>query len=252
MTTKRASGGTKGAKSGSDSTKESVSAKKPSDVIALSTWTLQLPTGKPGDPETISASELVRGFQNQYFMYCSDDAVAFFAPDNGVKTPDSIHPRSELREMQADGKTPANWDPFGSKPHTLTATLMVTDARHRLCVGQIHLGSPAPSTKPPLMELYYDPNGELVIGLNRSPTSGQTETTIGAASVGATFSYEITVSGGVLDVSVNGKRAYFNDVPSGFEGYGHYFKAGNYNQTTSYSSSRGTRVKFYALTVSPE
>lgn len=257
MTTKRASRGTKGAKGANKSTKESVSAKTPADVISLSNWILQLPTGSPGHPDTISASQLVKGFQNQYFMYDgSDNSVAFFAPDNGVKTPHSIHPRSELREMQSDGTTPANWDPFDSMTHTMTATLMVTDARHRLCIGQVHIGSVLRGSHrishKPMMELYYETNGDLIIGLNSSPTSGQTETCIGNVSVGTKFSYEITVSGGVLKVSINGTQEYSQAVPSGFKDYGQYFKAGDYNQTKSYSSSNGTRDKFYSLSVSHE
>jgi alginate lyase len=249
MTTKREFRGTKGAKGANKSTKESVYAKTPADVISLSNWMLQLPTGLQGKPDTKSAAQLVKGFQNRYFKYDgSDNSVAFFAPDNGVKTPHSIHPRSELREMQSDGKTQANWNPFDSETHTMKATLMVTDARHRLCIGQIHPGSP-PSTKP-LMELYYETNGDLTVGLNGSPTSGQTETKIGNVSVGTKFSYQITVSGGTLMVHINGTQQYSQAVPSGFKGYGQYFKAGNYNQTKSYSSINGTRDKFYALSVS--
>jgi hypothetical protein len=226
-------------------------------VISLSNWTLQLPIGTPSKPHTphvISASRLVKGFQNQYFMYDgSDNSVAFFAPDNGVKTPHSIHPRSELREMQSDGKAQANWNPFDSETHTMKATLMVTDARHRLCIGQIHIGYVPPGSPPstkPLMELYYETNGDLTVGVNRSPTSGQTETKIGNVSVGTKLSYQITVSGGTLMVYINGTQQYSQAVPSGFKGYGQYFKAGDYNQTKSYSSSNGTRDKFYALSVS--
>lgn len=230
-------------------------AKTPADVLSLAHWTLQLPTGSPGSPDTISAAQLVAGFQNTYFKYDSaDDSVAFFAPDNGVKTENSKHPRSELREMKSDGTTQANWDPFDSKTHTLKATLKVTDARHRLCVGQIHIGkvlrgSHDESTKP-LMELYYEPNGDLKVGVNRSPTDGQNETKIGNVPVGTKFSYQITISGGSLKVFINGSQKFSQAVPSGFKDYGQYFKAGDYNQTDTYTSSNGTRDKFYALSIS--
>jgi len=239
--------------SSKSSSSSSSSAKTPADVLSLGNWTLQLPTGTPGSPDTISASQLVNGFQNTYFNYDStDNSVAFFAPDNGVHTPNSAHPRSELREMQSDGTTPANWDPFDSLVHTLSASLKVTDARHRLCVGQVHIGSVlrgthASSTKP-LMELYYEPNGGLTIGVNGSPTSGQTETSIGNVPVGTQFSYQIIVSGGTLKVSINGSTKFSQSVPSGFKDYGQYFKAGDYNQTTVLTDTVGTKDKFYTLT----
>ena len=239
--------------SSKSSSSSSSSAKTPADVLSLGNWTLQLPTGTPGNPDTISASQLVNGFQNTYFNYDStDNSVAFFAPDNGVHTPNSAHPRSELREMQSDGTTPANWDPFDSLVHTLSASLKVTDARHRLCVGQVHIGSVlrgthASSTKP-LMELYYEPNGGLTIGVNGSPTSGQTETSIGNVPVGTQFSYQIVISGGTLKVSINGSTKFSQSVPSGFKDYGQYFKAGDYNQTTVLTDTVGTKDKFYTLT----
>lgn len=240
--------------SSTSSSSSSSSAKTPADVLSLGNWTLQLPTGSPGSPDTISASQLVNGFQNTYFKYDStDNSVAFFAPDNGVHTPNSAHPRSELREMQSDGTTPANWDPFDSKVHTLSASLKVTDARHRLVVGQVHIGSVlrgshASSTKP-LMELYYETNGGLTIGVNGSPTASQTETSIGNVPVGTQFSYQIIISSGTLKVSINGSTKFSKSVPSGFKDYGQYFKAGDYNQTTVLTDTVGTKDKFYTLTV---
>ena len=178
-------------------------AATPANVLSFAHWTLQLPIGSAGSPTTITSASLVAGFTDAYFLYDNSDgtpAVAFFAPDNGVTTSNSEHPRSELREMQSDGTTPANWDPFDAKTHTMKTTLKVTDARHRLCIGQIHIGTVlrgthAASTKP-LMELYYETNGGLTVGLNGSPTAGQTETSIGTVAVGTKFSYQITINSG--------------------------------------------------------
>jgi hypothetical protein len=249
------SAGGSSSSSSKSSSSSSSTPKSPNDVISLAHWTLQLPTGSPGSPDTISASQLVGGFTNSYFyLDTSDNSVAFFAPDNGVHTQNSSHPRSELREMQSDGTTEANWDPFDSLTHTLKASLKVTDARHRLCVGQVHIGSiirgsHTASTKP-LMELYYETNGDLTIGVNGSPTSGQTETPLGNVAVGTQFSYQITISGGTLKVYINGTQKYSKAVPSGFKDYGQYFKAGDYNQTTVLTDSVGTKDKFYSLSVS--
>ncbi|MDB5802244.1 MAG: Alginate lyase 2 [Rhodocyclales bacterium] len=232
-------------------------AQTPASVLSLAHWTLQLPTGSAGSPTTISAATLVGGYTSAYFKYDNTDgtpAVAFFAPDNGVTTANSTHPRSELREMQSNGTTAANWDPFDAKTHTLKATIKVTDARHRLCIGQIHIGtvlrgSHAASTKP-LMELYYETNGNMKVGLNGSPTAGQTETSIATVAVNTKFTYQITVAAKTVKVYINGSQVYSKAVPSGFTDYGMYFKAGDYNQTTSYSASTGTKDKFYTLSLS--
>ncbi|MDB5802245.1 MAG: Alginate lyase 2 [Rhodocyclales bacterium] len=232
-------------------------AQTPASVLSLAHWTLQLPTGSAGSPDTKTAAQLVAGYTSAYFQYDNSDgtpAVAFFAPDNGVTTANSLHPRSELREMKSDGVTGANWDPFDAKTHTLSTTVKVTDARHRLVVGQIHIGTVlrgthAASTKP-LMELYYETNGALTVGVNGSPTAGQTETGIGTIAVGTKFTYQIKVSAKTLTVYINGVSKYSKAIPTGFTDYGMYFKAGDYNQTTSYTASTGTKDKIYSLTIS--
>ncbi|MDB5887813.1 MAG: putative alginate lyase, partial [Rhodocyclales bacterium] len=198
-------------------------AATPANVLSFAHWTLQLPIGSSGSPTTISSASLVGGFTDAYFLYDNSDgtpAVAFFAPDNGVTTANSLHPRSELREMQSNGTTAANWDPFDAKTHTLSTTVKVTDARHRLVVGQIHIGtvlrgSHAASTKP-LMELYYETNGALTVGVNGSPTASQTETGIGTVAVGTKFSYQIVVSAKTLKVYINGVSKYSKAIPTGF------------------------------------
>jgi hypothetical protein len=123
-----------------------------------------------------------------------------------------------------------------------------------LCIGQIHIGdvlrgTHAASTKP-LMELYYETNGGLTVGLNGFPTTDQTETKIGTVAVGTKFSYQITISAKTLTVYLNGSAVYSKAVPSGFTDYGVYFKAGDYNQTTTYTASTGTKDKIYSLTIS--
>ena len=54
------------------------------------------------------------------------------------------------------------------------------------------------------------------------------------------FSETLTVNGG--------KTSY--SVPSSFDAYDMYFKAGDYNQSASSSTANGAKVKFYSLAVS--
>ena len=220
----------------------------PGGNFNLSVWELQEPVGSPGSPRTIPSSQLVgaNGYQDSYFYTDTHDgAMTFWAPEKGVTTPNSNYARSELREMNSDGST-ADWALAGS--HQLQATLRVVSVTDHVCVGQIHLGTGGSSTKP-LVELYYYANGNIVLGTENSPSGGQTAHTIAKVPVGMKWSYTISVTGGnTVSLTVNGKTTKYA-IPSSFDAYHMYFKAGSYNQSSSNSTTRGARVAFYALTV---
>ncbi|MGW2792727.1 polysaccharide lyase family 7 protein [Streptomyces sp. NPDC001251] len=220
----------------------------PGGNFDLSVWELQEPVGSPGSPTTIPSSRLqgANGFQDTYFSTDPrDGAMTFWAPEKGVTTPNSNYARSELREMNRDG-SPANWSLAGS--HRLNATLRVVSVTSNVCVGQIHLGTGGSSTKP-LVELYYRANGDIVLGTEDSPSGGQTPHPVGHVAVGKTWSYTIAVSGGhTVDLTVNGTTTHYA-IPSSFDSYRQYFKAGSYNQSSSSSTTKGARVAFYGLEV---
>ncbi|MFF4183714.1 polysaccharide lyase family 7 protein [Streptomyces sp. NPDC001691] len=220
----------------------------PGGTFDLSVWELQEPVGSPGSPTTIPSSRLqgANGFQDTYFYSDPHDgAMTFWAPEKGVTTPNSNYARSELREMNRDGST-ANWPLAGA--HRLDATLRVVSVTDHVCVGQIHLGTGGSSTKP-LVELYYRANGDIVVGTENSPSGGQTSHPVGHVPLGTKWSYTIGVSGGhTLDLTINGSTTHY-PIPSSFDGYRQYFKAGSYNQSSSSSTTKGARVAFYKLTV---
>lgn len=220
----------------------------PGGTFDLSVWELQEPVGSPGSPTTIPPSRLqgANGYQDAYFYTDTHDgAMTFWAPEKGVTTPNSHYARSELREMNRDG-SPADWALSGS--HKMSATLRVVSVTKNVCVGQIHLGSGGSSTKP-LLELYYHAGGDIVLGTENSPSGGQTPHTVGHVPVGRTWSYTIAVAGGnTIDLTVDGTTTHYA-IPSSFNQYKQYFKAGSYNQSSSDSTTNGARVAFYALTV---
>jgi hypothetical protein len=220
----------------------------PGGNFTLAVWELQEPVGSPGSPRTIPSSQLqgAKGYQDSYFYTDKNDgAMTFWAPEKGVTTPNSNYARSELREMNSDGSV-ADWRLAGS--HQLQATLRVVSVTNHVCVGQIHLGSGGSSTKP-LVELYYYSNGNIVLGVENSPSGGQTTHQIANVPVGTQFSYTIAVTGGnTVALTVNGKTTKY-PIPSSFDQYHMYFKAGSYNQSSSSSTTKGARVAFYALTV---
>ncbi len=220
----------------------------PGGNFDLSTWELQLPIGSSGSPTTISPKQLEgsKGFTDKYFFTDkADGAMAFWDPENGVTTPNSNFARSELREMNSSGSQ-ANW--FAPGHHTLGATLKVTKVPDHVCVGQIHLGSGG-STKP-LLELFYYKNGDIDMAIEQTPAGGnEVKYLVGNVPLGKQFSYVIGLSGKTISLNLNGKTSTWT-ASSSFNGYGMYFKAGDYDQSSGSSSSVGAQVEFYALKIS--
>jgi uncharacterized membrane protein len=212
----------------------------------LSIWSLQLPTGSPGSPTTISNTQLENGYTDQYFFTGSDGAMVMIDPNppssGCVTTANSTHCRTELREANTDG-TDAVWTPAGT--NTLSATLAVTQDAGDPVIGQIHL-PPSFSVKP-LIELYYNYHGggNIVAGVEIDPVNGGQNTFTLAPDfpLGTKFSYEISYTHNVLTVTLNGTPHQL-PVGSAVAGQGGYFKAGNYGQGTT----QGT-VAFYAVKV---
>jgi hypothetical protein len=231
-------------------------SRPPGKNLPLARWELQEPVGSPGSPTTIANTALESGFHDSYFYTDPvDGAMTFWDPENGVTTRSSNYPRSELRELDANAAE-ANWPAAGT--NVLSATVAVDAVPDHVCVGQIHVGAAlqpglAPSTKP-LLELYSYANGDIVVGIERDPITGsQADTTLANVPLGTKFRYTIAltsdgVGGGMIAIAVGAVRRTF-PMPSGFAGYGLYFKAGDYDQTAGTDPAVGARVKFYALDV---
>jgi hypothetical protein len=66
--------------------------------------------------------------------------------------------------------------------------------------------------------------------------------------LGTKWSYVIGVSGNTINLTVNGSTTSY-PIPSSFNQYHQYFKAGSYNQSSSTSTTNGAKVKFYALQI---
>nr|WP_221376984.1 polysaccharide lyase family 7 protein [Actinoplanes polyasparticus] len=221
----------------------------PGGNFNLSVWSLQLPIGSPGAPQTIQPAQLkgANGYSNPTYFWTdkNDGSMTFWAPEKGVTTPNSKYARSELREMNTNGSA-ANWALAGN--HTLSADLRIVSVTKNVAVGQVKLGTGGPSTKP-LLELYYRANGDIYLGQQRSPTDGQTLHKLGNVALGQRWTYVLNVRGNQASVTINGSRTNYT-IPSSFNPYKQYFKAGSYNQSSSESTSNGAKVKFYSLTVS--
>ena len=222
----------------------------PGGNFNLSVWELQLPTGSAGDPTTILPSQLegAGGFHDSYFYTnTTDGGMEFWDPENGVTTPNSSYSRSELREMTSSGAA-ANWFAAGTT-NKLTARVRVIQVPNHVCVGQIHLGSGG-STKP-LLELFYYSNGNIEMAIEQTPAGGnEIQYLVGNVALGTTWGYTIGLSGSTISLVINSGATKTWTASSTFNGYGMYFKAGDYDQSSGSSSTVGAKVEFYQLSVS--
>jgi hypothetical protein len=110
-------------------------------------------------------------------------------------------------------------------------------------VGQVHMDDSI-STKP-VCELYYQSNGNLGVGVQKSRTGSQSRplTVVGNVPVGRKFSYSLQYERGALSVSINNGAPHKLDV-SALNSPQSYFKAGNYNNGDSASL-----VHFYSISI---
>lgn len=226
----------------------------PGGNFDLSIWQLQEPIGSasaPDSPNMVSPKDLMgpNGFHDKYFFTDPQDgAMTFWDPENGVTTPNSNYPRSELREMTADGKA-ANWLAPGT--HTLSATVMATEIPDHTAVGQIHLGTGTPPSTKPLLELFYYKSGKIEMSIEQSPAGGNSKPyPVGTRPLGSKWSYVIGLAGNTISLSIDGGAAQTWQMSSTFNQEGMYFKAGNYDQSSGNDGSVSATVKFYALAVS--
>ncbi|TVY80616.1 Alginate lyase [Lachnellula suecica] len=218
----------------------------PGGNFDLSPWTLQLPTGKTGSPDSVSSSQLAgcKGYTSTDFYTNTDGSLVTKVPGSPksagcVTTKNSLHCRTELRES-----SPSSWDP-NAATNSLTVKLAVItadDSARGTVVGQIHIDDSISSK--PVCELYYNQAGKLSMGVEQTRAGGDSKyTDIGTVAVGKTFEYVIKYEKNVLSVSLDNATGvtlptFSLDAPKS------YFKVGNYNQGDSKSE-----VHFFDIAV---
>ncbi|MER8161108.1 polysaccharide lyase family 7 protein [Streptomyces sp. NPDC094472] len=100
------------AQSASAAPADAAACPAPAAAIGLSTgWKLQLPTpNSSGSPQEIKQPALSTYDKAPWFTTTSGcDAVLMRAAVNGATTSNTGYPRSELREMTADGSATTSW-----------------------------------------------------------------------------------------------------------------------------------------------
>lgn len=115
----------------------------PSDVLDLASWKLQLPTGEDEHPDEVTQPELDGYVADPWFVANEAcDGVRFRSAVNGVTTSGSDYPRSELREMSADGEDEAEWS-TSDGTHSMVVEEAVTHLpaeKPEVVAAQVHGG----------------------------------------------------------------------------------------------------------------
>jgi Alginate lyase len=210
----------------------------PGDVIDLKNWYLTLPTGSPGDPDTVKQPNLASYKSSFFQLNDTRDGVVFTARAGGTTTKNSKYPRSELREM--NGSRMAAWS-NASGTHTLTARQAITalpTAKPEIVSAQIHDGDDD------VVQVRLE-GTRLVVQYD----DGKKETVMDPHyRLGTAFDVKIVAAQRRVLVYYNGAlKAQINRSGSGW-----YFKSGSYLQSNTSKGDRPTAagsVVIYSLQV---
>ncbi|MFC5284396.1 polysaccharide lyase family 7 protein [Pedobacter alpinus] len=211
--------------SGACSAEKSITAqqtKYPSQVLNLTNWKLNTPvdTQKPGNVNSYQQQELTTfSDPNWFHLNQKKDGVVFKANAGGVTTSGSGYPRSELREMTANGTKNASWG-SSSGVHSLFIEQAIThlpDVKPHIVVGQIHdANDDVIVFRLERKKLFIDLNGD------DGPTLDNNYT------LGRKFTVMFKVHDNKVDCYYNDALVYtYNTTFSGA-----YFKAGAYVQSS--------------------
>jgi hypothetical protein len=185
---------------------------RPSQVLDLRFWKINLPTGN----QQVTQPQL-SSFHDDAFKVV--EAVQFTAQCGGQPQPGSKYPRSELREMNPDGSN-ASWSPT-SGTHVMDLTQRIT-----------HL----PVVKPQLVcaQIHNETDYLILVELNDHMLYVRYKDAVAGIlddnyQLGSYFDMKIQASQGYADVFYNGAQK----VHQPLDAPGCYFKAGCYVQSNT-------------------
>jgi hypothetical protein len=209
----------------------------PSDIIDLHNWKLTLPVN---NAQEITLPALYT-YQSPYFSHEGCTAAVFRTPIGGATTPNSSYPRTELREMTANGTAMASWSNT-SGTHEMDWRVVVDSAppaKPQVVVGQVH------DPEDDVIQVLFDGTKGAITYRWLGHTTGEL---VSGYRLGTPVDLKIVASGGAYSLYANGALKATQSRP----GSGLYFKAGDYPQS---SPSRGdnpnfvTQVRISKLTV---
>lgn len=193
----------------------------PSQLLDLKSWKLTLPTGDDESPDEIKQPELATYSNVDWFrLNDAKTAVIFRAPVNGVTTSGSGYPRSELREMEPDGKTRSSWtSSIGT--HTMVleeAVTAVPSVKKQIVSAQIHdVDDDVLVIRLDYPRLYVNVDGKNKLMLDQNYVLGRK------------FTIKLVVSQGKTNVYYNNSVKPVYTLEKKYKSA--YFKAGAYTQS---------------------
>jgi hypothetical protein len=205
-------------------------------AIDFSIWSLQLPTGSGNSPTTIAPKELLAGFSNDYFYLSKiDGGQMFMDPEQGITTPGSLHCRTEMRENKPGGGQAA-WASSGTNTMTVSGKVIMVGggAGGTVAVGQLFNGTDSI----PLIELMYSTSKKGFLAFyEEAKSQGVTTDVQTPVALNTKYTFILSLTKGVATVTINGKVVFTKTPSAGILAKSFYFKFGNYDQGTSYSTT---------------
>jgi hypothetical protein len=215
----------------------------PESTISLDGWKLTIPeAGKNGNAAIIQPASSTP----PWLTANPDGSLAFWAPVVGATTKNSDHPRTELDSLN-------NFE-AGTGPHTLTATLAVTQVpsdTKDIIIGQIH-GADSISSVPYVMLHYQAGTIRVVVKKAQDSDDGQTYQLVSGIPLGGRFNFTISDVGNggmVFSATYGGQTQRVNaPIPATFQGEAVRFQVGDYQVSkNSDDPADGGRVTFYEI-----
>jgi hypothetical protein len=202
----------------------------PADVLNLRPWKLTLPVAKGGKVVEVRQPELAAYINDRYFGLTDDKTgVRFCVWHGGATTSGSANPRSELREMTADGSDERAWS-WKSGHHTMEIVGQVnrlTKVKPHTVIGQIH-------GKSDDLTVWRVEGSKLYATKGNDPHAHLVD---GNFQLGQPYTIKFDVTGGKCSYYYNGTKLPFTLSSSDTASY---FKAGAYlnsNPTTAPTES---------------
>ncbi|HEY0577696.1 MAG TPA: polysaccharide lyase family 7 protein [Pseudonocardia sp.] len=216
--------------------------------VNLAGWKLTLPqASEKGTAASVEPADSVP----PWLVRAVDGSLNFWAPVDGVTTPNSTHPRTELVSL--------NHFKAGTSPRILRASLAVAQAPREnqdVIIGQIHGADDISSVS--FVMLHYTAGGlRVVVKKGQSGSASDNYPLLTGLPLGARFDYTISDTGdGNVTVSASyGPRhpKITAPIPTVFRNATVRFQAGAYQQgEKSSGADDGARIIFYSLTESSE
>ena len=168
----------------------------------------------------------------------------------GITTPGSTHCRTELREMTSSGAHAA-WAPSGTNTMDVTGqvTLLGGGSSGKVTVSRVYNSNDSI----PLGELQYSASvGGFILHYEEAKDAGTDIDLQTPVALNTPYSFQLSLTNGVLTVSINGTQVYSHTPSSSILANEFYFKCGNYDQTTTageVTTTPYTIVEIYSINV---